>query len=142
MKHFYLILIAFFILLSCSKDDASEENNQENSNSTTYTLEVTSPDELAEIKVYFSNNSSTSSQEITRTETFNNTDSLSVDFRKEEGSVLTIEINGESTPPIIRYKIYGKCNNEVVSLILDKSDIATSISEFTSQLTTYNCENF
>ncbi len=135
MKQFYLILIAIFILTSCSDDD---NGNNEVLNTTTYTLELNATEELEEIKVHLQ----MGSEEILETFSVTNASSISVDFTKDDGSVISAEIIDSSPTPSFRYKIFAKCNGEVVALILDKGQIGKGMSEFTSRLETYNCENF
>jgi len=136
MKYFYLILIAFFTLTSCSKDD--DKNNEEVLETAIYTLELNAAEELQEIKVDLK----MVGGEILETFSVTNSSSISVDFKKDEVSVISAEITDSSPTPVFRYKIFAKCGGEVLALVLDKGKIGKGMSEFTSQLTNYTCENF
>ncbi|CAA0172910.1 hypothetical protein [Tenacibaculum maritimum] len=133
MKRFYLILIAIFTLLSCSNSNDDEQVNNEIFN---YTIEYESTRVLDEINIHLKNN-----QEILETFTVENSDSISVDFTKDDGNAISIEITDSSNSNIVgRYKIFGKCNGEVLALILDEGNIGSSITESISNLDTYSCE--
>ena len=136
MKHIYLILIAFFTLLSCSDDDSNSD--EETINLNTYTLELNASEELQEIKIHLKMNS----EDISETFSVTNSSSISVDFTKEDASIISAEIIDSSPTPIFRYKIFAKCNGEVVGLLVDKGEIGKQMSEFISSLRGFNCDNF
>ncbi len=136
MKQFFLILIAFFTLSSCSDDNSNTD--EETANLNTYTLELNASEELQEIKIHLKINS----EDILETFSVTNSSSISVDFTKEDASIISAEIIDSSPTPSFRYKIFAKCNGEVVALVLDKGKIGKGMSEFTSSLSSYNCENF